>query len=112
MESDLFFSIKYFVRRPAYRVTNQVGHEQHGAASCPPSQTAATGAGAFLANLLGLLITVLLFGHVKKMQRGVPLWLSRLWIWHCYCWGSGHCYGKGLVPDPRISAGTAKQNKT
>ena len=33
---------------------------------------------------------------LKKLR--VPLWLSRLRIWHCHCCGSGYSYGASLIP--------------
>ena len=29
--------------------------------------------------------------HTKEYYSGVPLWHSELRIWHCCCYGSGHC---------------------
>ena len=33
---------------------------------------------------------------------GVPLWCTKLRIWHCHCRGLG-CWGSGLIPAPGTS---------
>ena len=38
---------------------------------------------------------------------GVPIWLSKLKIWHCHCSILGYCSGAGLIPGP----GTTKKEK-
>ena len=44
---------------------------------------------------------------------GVPLWCSRLGIWHCHCSALGHCCGLGSIPGPEISMCRGHgQNKT
>ena len=40
----------------------------------------------------------------KDMIRVVPMWFSRLRIWHCHCSGSGCCCGVGSIPGPGIYA--------
>ena len=32
------------------------------------------------------------------MRPSVPLWRSKLRIWHCHCSGSGQCCGVGSIP--------------
>ena len=34
----------------------------------------------------------------------VPLWHSRLKIWHCHCIGYGRCCGEGSIPSMGISS--------
>ena len=41
--------------------------------------------------------------QIWKIFEGVPLWGNGLRIWHYHCSGSGHCYGTGLTPGPKIS---------
>ena len=40
------------------------------------------------------------WGLKEKIPERVPLWLSRLKIWHCHCCGSGYSWGKGSNPGP------------
>lgn len=39
----------------------------------------------------------------KNKCLGVPLWHSRLRIWHSHCRGSGHHCGAGSIPGPGTS---------
>ena len=45
-----------------------------------------------------VLFLVLPHSKRKRIEFGVPVWLSRLGIQHCHCHGSGHCYGAGSIP--------------
>ena len=36
---------------------------------------------------------------IKDAHGGVPMWLSKLSIWHC------HCSVLVLIPDPAMGAG-------
>ena len=47
---------------------------------------------------------IVFFSNHKKSGSGVPLWLSRLRIWHCYCHASGCSCGTGVIPGPGTSA--------
>ena len=40
----------------------------------------------------------------KKVKFGVPVWCSRLRIWHCHCSGSGRWCGMGSIPGPGTSS--------
>lgn len=40
---------------------------------------------------------------IKINGSGVPWWLIRFRIWHCYCFGLGGCCGVGSTPGLGIS---------
>ena len=44
-------------------------------------------------------------------SNGVPLWHSRLRIWHCPCRGMDCCGGVDLIPDPGTSMCLGKAKK-
>ena len=39
-----------------------------------------------------------------QRRRRAPWWLSGLRMWHCHCYGLGHCCGTGSVPGLDTSA--------
>ena len=47
----------------------------------------------------------------RSSSRGVPLQSNRLRIWYCYCSGSGHCYGAGLIPGLGTSTCCGRSQK-
>ena len=50
---------------------------------------------------------------LELWSGGVPLWHSRLRIWHCHSSCSGHCCGTGLIPGLRTSTccGSSQKKK-
>ena len=40
----------------------------------------------------------------KKIFSRIPWWLRGLRIWHCHCYGLGHCCGVGSIPGLGTSA--------
>ena len=50
--------------------------------------------------------------HNSTHYSGVPLWHSRLRIWHCHCSGLGHCCGIGSLAWEFPHAIGVARNKT
>ena len=46
---------------------------------------------------------MVLIREIKNQTCEIPLWLSRLRIWHCYCFILGNCCGASSVPGLETS---------